>query len=508
MLPPMTAGPDDAQLIDLASRALGGSVLAANDETFAEKENLIKVSAPVFTPATMGPRGQIYDGWETRRRRDEGSDWVIVRLGVPGVVHRVVVDTAFFLGNYPAECSIETCWLDGWPAIDELIELPYWRMKAERQKLEGGTANVVEIPPTLATHVRLTIHPDGGVARLRVLGEVVPDPRRWAGLTVDLAAADNGGAVLDASDRFFSPPENAIRPGHAVTMGDGWETRRRRGGGCDWLLLELAAPGEIRQFSIDTVHFVGNSPGAVRLTAIDSADPGFADVPAEDWPELLPRTGIQPDTPHWFGRDAGLDTERTVDRVRVELIPDGGLSRLRLWGVPSADGRSAVGLRWWNLLPVRDAARQIRSCCASTLWTATLAEERPVADLDALCAASERIILTLPWDEVAAALAGHPRIGQRPTGKGKEAASSRREQAGVATDPELAQALAEGNRAYEERFDHVYLVRAAGRSGQEMLALLNERLGNDPTVERDVVRQQLAEITSLRLRRLWREGEA
>ena len=212
-------------------------MLVANDETYAEKENLIKVAAPTFTPATMGPRGQIYDGWETRRRRDEGSDWVILRLGVPGVVHRVVVDTAFFLGNYPAACDIETCWLDGWPAIDELVALPYWQMKAERQTLKGGTANVVEIPPTLATHLRLTIHPDGGVARLRVLGEVVPDPRRWAGLTVDLAAADNGGAVLDASDRFFSPPENAIRPGHAVTMGDGWETRRRRGGGCDWLLL-------------------------------------------------------------------------------------------------------------------------------------------------------------------------------------------------------------------------------------------------------------------------------
>ena len=196
-----------------------------------------------------------------------------------------------------------------------------------------------------------------------------------------------------------------------------------------------------------------------------------------------------------------------LSRRRIS-IPDGGLSRLRLWGVPSADGRSAVGLRWWNLLPVSDAARQIRSCCASTVWAATLAEERPVADLAALCAASERVILTLPWDEVVAALAGHPRIGQRPTGKGKEAASSRREQAGVAADPELTQALAEGNRAYEERFDHVYLVRAAGRSGQEMLALLNERLGNDPTVERDVVRQQLAEITSLRLRRLWREGEA
>jgi 2-oxo-4-hydroxy-4-carboxy-5-ureidoimidazoline decarboxylase len=157
---------------------------------------------------------------------------------------------------------------------------------------------------------------------------------------------------------------------------------------------------------------------------------------------------------------------------------------------------------------VRDAARQVRSCCSSTAWATALADERPVTDVDTLLAASERIVLGLPWDEVLAGLAGHPRIGQAPSGKGREAASSRQEQAGVADDPELRVALAEGNRAYEERFDHVYLVRAAGRSGEEMLALLRERLGNDDAVERDVVRQQLAEITSLRLRRLWCEGEA
>ena len=231
-------------------------------------------------------------------------------------------------------------------------------------------------------------------------------------------------------------------------------------------------------------------------------------VLAQEWPELLPRTGIQPDTRHWFGRDAGLDAERTVDRVRVELIPDGGLGRIRLWGVPSSKGRSAVGLRWWNLLPVRDAARQVRRCCSSTAWAAALADERPITDVDTLCAASERIILGLPWDEVLAGLAGHPRIGQAPTGKGRAAASSRQEQAGVADDPELRAALAEGNRAYEERFGHVYLVRAAGRSGEEMLALLRERLGNDDAAEQGVVRRQLAEITSLRLRRLWCEGEA
>ena len=157
---------------------------------------------------------------------------------------------------------------------------------------------------------------------------------------------------------------------------------------------------------------------------------------------------------------------------------------------------------------MRDAARQVRRCCASAAWAAELADQRPVADIDALCAASERITRALPWGEVLGALAGHPRIGQAPSGKGADAASSRREQSGVADDPALARALGEGNRAYEERFGHVYLVRAAGRSGQEMLALLDERLGNDTPVEQDVVRQQLAEITGLRLRRLWGEGEA
>jgi allantoicase len=492
----------DRHLIDLASRALGGSVLVANDETYAEKENLIKVAAPTFTPDTMGPRGQVYDGWETRRRRDEGSDWVILRLGVPGLVRQVVVDTAFFLGNFPATCDVETCWLDGWPTPDELVALPYWHTRAEGVPLQGGTANVVDVPPSLATHLRLTIHPDGGVARLRALGEVVPDPRRWSGLTVDLAAADNGGSVLDASDRFYSPPENAIRPGHATRMTDGWETRRRRGGGCDWLLLSLAAPGRVRQFHLDTMHFVGNAPGAVRLTAVDSTDPAFHGVDAAGWPELLPRTSVQPDTRHWFGASAGLATGRTVDRVRLELLPDGGVGRVRLWGVPTADGRAAAGLAWWNLLPPRDAARQVRGCCASTAWAAALAAERPVTDVAALCAASERIVRGLEWDDVLAALAGHPRIGDRPADP-----AARGEQAGVSDDAALRAALAEGNRDYERRFGHVYLVRAAGRTGEQMLALLRERLGNDDAVERDVVRGQLAEITSLRLRRLWCEGE-
>ena len=487
----------EAHWVDLASRTLGASVLAANDETFAEKENLIRASAPTFTPHTMGPRGQVYDGWETRRRRDGGgADWVIVRLGVPGLVRRVVVDTAFFRGNFPTSCELDGCWLDGWPSAAEVAAHADWTPLTYRQPLAGDTANILEVSTSmLASHVRLTIHPDGGVARLRVLGEVVPDPRRWAGLTVDLAAADNGGVVLDCSDRFYSPPEHAISPGRAVDMADGWETRRRRDGGTDWMLLGLAAPGRVRQVVLDTTHFVGNAPAAVALTGL-GADGA--------WRGLLPRTALQPDTRHWFGPDAGLDTELTVHQVKVELVPDGGLARIRLWGDPDGGALYAAGLRWWNELPRADAAAQVAACCASPVWAADLVAGRPYGHTDSLAAASERIVAGLDWDEVLHALAAHPRIGERAAAaSGREGAWSRAEQAGVETDAVLALGLVEGNRAYEERFGHVYLVRASGRSGRELLALLRQRLDNDEADERDVVRRELAEITSLRLWKLW-----
>jgi allantoicase len=434
--------------VDLASRELGASVQLANDETFAAKENLITAAPPTFTPHTMGLRGQVYDGWETRRRRSPGEDWVIVRLGVPGLVHRVVVDTAFFRGNFPTACEVESCWLDGYPSAADVAAHPHWTSLTGRQELAGDTANALDVTtPVLASHLRLTIHPDGGVARLRALGEVVPDPRRWAGLSVDLAATENGGVVLDCSDRFYSPPENAIAPGNAVTMGGGWETKRRRDGGSDWILLGLAAAGRIRQVVVDTTHFVGNAPGAVALTALG---------PDGDWHPLLPRTALQPDTRHWFGLDAGLDQDLGAGQVRLELIPDGGLARIRLWGDPTAEALDAVSLRWWN---------------------------------------------ALPWPDVLVALAAHPRIGEQA--EGAAAATSSREQAGVGEDADIRAALAAGNVEYERRFGHIYLVRASGRDGAELLALLQARLGNTPDVEEAIVRRELAEITALRVRRQW-----
>ena len=197
-----SAPPGAGAFVDLAVRAAGGGVVAASDETFAEKENLVSTAAPTHAAHTFGHKGQIYDGWETRRRRavpdgpgpmdPAGDDWAVVRLGLPGIVHRVVVDTAFFDGNHPVSAEVDVRWIEGHPSPAEVVDGPWEPLCGTA--LQGDTAHTVEVEhPRAATHVRLRIHPDGGVARLRVLGEVLPDVRRWHGIGVDLASLAAGG---------------------------------------------------------------------------------------------------------------------------------------------------------------------------------------------------------------------------------------------------------------------------------------------------------------------------
>jgi allantoicase len=228
-------------LPDLASRAAGGAVVWANDELFAEKENLIVPAPAEHRPATFGHKGQVYDGWETRRRRGadrESCDSAIVRLGVPGVVRGVVVDTAWFTGNYPPEVSVEAAYVPGHPSVQELLER-HWTTIVERSRVDGDTRNPFDVASGRRwSHVKLSIYPDGGVARLRVHGEGLLDPQ-FAELPLDLAALENGGRITGCSNMFYSSPNNLLLPGTARTMGDGWETSRRRDTGttgcrCNW----------------------------------------------------------------------------------------------------------------------------------------------------------------------------------------------------------------------------------------------------------------------------------
>ena len=316
-------------LPDVASRALGGSVVHANDELFAARENLVTPGPPSFDPSAFGPRGKVYDGWETRRRRQPGNDFAIVRLGVRAVVEGVVVDTANFTGNYPPQVSLDSVDLAGYPSVEELLGAP-WQPLVPVSAVQGDALNDFAVPqalgPRRATHVMLTIHPDGGVARLRVHGRPAPDPALLTG-TVDLAALENGGDVVACSDMFYAAARNLLLPGRARTTGEGWENARRRDGGNDYVTVRLAGPGTVRRLVVDTTCFLGNAPQSVRVRGTS----GAPDSDPEGWVELLPRTDVQPDTRHVFPV-GGTAAQATVEHVRVDVYPDGGMARFRVLG--------------------------------------------------------------------------------------------------------------------------------------------------------------------------------
>jgi len=359
---------DFRPLPDLAGRALGGAVMASNDAFFAEAENLLLPHEPVRHDE-FGHKGKVYDGWETRRRRSAGQDWVVVRLGVPGIVRGVVVDTSFFTGNYPTAASLDGIGVEGHPTAAELSTMD-WEPLLPESGLDGDARNAFGVESSRrVTHVRLTIHPDGGVARLRVHGTPVADPRPLDAGPVDLAALENGAAVTGCSNEFYSKPAQLISPGLARSMGEGWETARRRQPGNEWVAVRLAGAGAITLAELDTSYFLGNAPESARLTGCpaggDPADPAA-------WVELLPRTRLLPDTRHRFVLPATTE----VTDARLDAYPDGGMARLRLWGRLSAAGRSRLGRTWFDALPDAQAAAVL----AAAGLPAGLAGMRPTLD--------------------------------------------------------------------------------------------------------------------------------
>jgi allantoicase len=335
---------DFTELIDLAAERLGGAVIFANDEFFAPKENLLKAAAPIFIEGKYTDLGKWMDGWETRRRRTPGYDWCLLRLGLPGRLRGVLLDTSYFRGNYPEQCSIEACAVAGHASTERLLDAStQWVEVLPLSELKGDSQNLFAIENRERfTHLRLKIYPDGGVARLRVFGEVVPD---WARIgreqsEIDLAAVEHGGLVIACSDMFFGHRHNLIMPGRALDMSDGWETKRRRGPGHDWTIIQLGSPGKIRRAEVDTAHFKGNFPESCSMETCDlgGRDIAVTDFDSLPWKEVLPRTKLLAHTRHHFDEEI-LDAGRAT-HVRFHIYPDGGVSRLRLMG--TIDGRNSI----------------------------------------------------------------------------------------------------------------------------------------------------------------------
>ncbi len=324
-----------SNLIDLASEENGGRALLASDEFFALKENLLRPGRGEFIPDKYTDCGKWMDGWETRRRRSEGHDWCIVRLGTPGLIKEINIDTNHFVGNYPTHASVDASQVPPFTPIDDITDDKVeWVEILPRSELQGDSQNLFTINSNNAfNYLRLNIYPDGGVARFKVYGhpeESLGSKKDW----FDAAAAENGGKTLACSNMHFGDMNNLISPGTAIDMSDGWETKRRRSPGHDWVILKLGAPCAIERIVVDTLHFKGNFPDSCSLEGCfaPNADKDSILLDDIDWQEVLPDSKLGSNREHIFSKELKQTGPQT--HMRFNIYPDGGVSRLRIFGHP------------------------------------------------------------------------------------------------------------------------------------------------------------------------------
>jgi allantoicase len=309
--------------VQLEQPRLGTRVTFATDEFFAAKERIIDPAAPVFIDDKYDDHGKWMDGWESRRKRTEGHDYCVIRFGVPGVIRGFNIDTSHFTGNYPPQASIEACVSD--------LDTPEdgWTEVLAKTDLNSDSQHFQSVSDDRTwTHIRLHIYPDGGIARLRVYGQIRADFTGVNGF-VDLAAIENGGRAIACSDEHYGSMHNLNVPGRGVNMGDGWETARRRGPGNDWVIVAMAQAGVIERAEVDTAHFKGNYPDRVVLDAGNFESDELATPDSSQWQPLLAETKLKMDQQHYF---EDLQSDAVATHVRMSIYPDGGISRLRLFG--------------------------------------------------------------------------------------------------------------------------------------------------------------------------------
>lgn len=328
------AEPAFTKLTDLAAERLGGKALLCSDDFFAEKENLLKPGRGVFIADKYTDRGKWMDGWESRRKRTPGHDWCIIQLATSGKIYGVDIDTNHFLGNHPPHASIDAAYIQNdWSENDPAAIT--WKEILPKSPLQAGSQNFYEITDhNIYTHLKLNIYPDGGVARLKVYGEVFKD---WstvdAGETINLAAATNGAKSVLCNDMFFSHMDNLIMPGRGINMGDGWETKRNRTpGNKDWVIVRLAHKGVVEKILVDTGHFKGNYPDSCLLEGCNIAidEENKLNTDKIKWEAILPQSKLSADHEHFFEKE--IVNKGPFTHARLTIFPDGGVSRMRLWG--------------------------------------------------------------------------------------------------------------------------------------------------------------------------------
>ncbi|MBX7096374.1 MAG: allantoicase [Myxococcaceae bacterium] len=499
--------PAFAHLVNLADDLTGTFILWANDDFFAPKENLLKPGLPEWKEGEYTDKGKWMDGWESQRRREPGHDTCLVRLGTPGAITGILADTTHFKGNAPQEVSLEVLEAEHTATAAQLDARTDWVEVLPRTAVKPDFANALALPKVSprATHVRFHIYPDGGVARLRVYGEVLPAPRAfWSNAAVDLASLELGGTIAAVSDQFFGPPSNLLLPGRGVNMGDGWETKRRRTPGSDWCVIKLGRRGVVERLELDTHFFKGNAPQAVRVESLDEGTLGAAAVSArlrapEGWDEWLEKTPLVQHRRHVLEPAR----PRTVTHLRVHIFPHGGVNRLRCFGTALDTEAEAKALATWHQLSPEEARGHALAFNGSRRWAEGMASALAAGSVREWLAAGQKRWWSLESADWLEAFAAHPKLGETKAAASQTAQSaswSKGEQSGLANaEAQAAERMKALNAQYLEKFGFIFICFATGKSPADVLEQLELRLPNTRAQELENAAREQWRITSLRM---------
>ena len=316
-------------MIDLAQSRLGTKIVYKTDEFFAPAKRIINPWPPIFKEGVFDKHGKWMDGWETRRKRGKGHDYLILKLGKPGKIHKVDIDTSYFSGNQPRKISLDACF--------NKKRLPNKNSNStkilKKKSTKPNSHHLFNIKnKSIFTHVKLNIYPDGGVARIRIYG-FMQIKKKFTKKIINLASILNGATPIACNNEHFGRAENILAPGTGKNMGDGWETRRSRGKNFDWLILKCAAPGKINKIQIDTHHFKGNYPDKCSLQATylnkKISDKNIV-IKSKKWKLLLNKVKLHAHKKHNFQNK--LMKNKKINYIRINIFPDGGISRIRAFG--------------------------------------------------------------------------------------------------------------------------------------------------------------------------------
>lgn len=480
------------RLAQLASHGGGALALTASDEFFGAKERLVLDGAPSPPGAEHTERGKRVDGWETRRVRGAStSDWCVVRLAAPAVLEEASLDTRGFGANAPATWWLEGCDADETDVLTRPETLTWATLLEERSVTPDAVDGYALASTQRVSHVRLWISPDGGVARLRVFGHPLTEPSTLADHAgrAELAAVPSGGRVAGCSDEAFAGADPLGWLAGPATPADGWETRRRREPGREWVVIRLAAEAEVERVDVDTTHFIGNAPAEVAV------DVGVGDGPhgpaEREWHADAATVAARPHQRH----RACLPAPVVGTHLRLRLRPDGGLARVTAHGRITPAGWQRQQLAVLNWAGADHATAVVHDLCPSAGVASALLARRPYDSVDDLQQAADAVLAELGEDHLVDAASAHPRIGAAGL-----SGRSRTEQRDVhAGDADARAQLAERAEAYEHRFGFRFLVDAPGRTTSDLLEEIGQRLAHSRDDELARARQELARITRRRI---------